>query len=79
MKNATPTASKNKIATAFVNAKLAILDCACLLEMGYPQPPTKFKINNTTTHGTFTKQLMLKQLKAIDVRFYWLRGYSNQK
>ena len=72
------TASKSEIATTFINAKLAILERICLLEMGYPQPVTPFEIDKTTAYGILTKQLIPKQSKAIDMRFYWLRDRSNQ-
>ena len=65
-------ASESKITAAFINAKLAIPIRICLLEMGYPQPATPFEITNTTAYGILTKQLMPKQSKAIDMRFYWL-------
>jgi len=78
LKNIMSAASESEIAAAFVNAKLAIPECICLLEMGHPQPATLFEIDNTTAYGILTKQLMPKQSKAIDMRFYWLRDRSNQ-
>ena len=70
-------ASKSEIAAAFVNAKLGIPKYICLLKMGYPQPATPLEIDNTTTYGILTKQLIPKRSKAINMRFYWLRNHTN--
>ena len=71
-------ASESEIAGAFVNAKLAMPERVCLLEMGHPHPATPLDIDNTTTYGMLTKQLMPKRSKAIDMRFLWLSDRANQ-
>ena len=49
------TASKSEIAAAFVNAKLAIPEHICLLNIGYPQLAIPLEIDNTTAYGILTK------------------------
>ena len=71
-------ASESKITAVFVNAKLAILECICLLEIGHLQLATPFEIDNTTAYSILMKQLTPKHSKAIHIRFYWLRDRSNQ-
>ena len=50
----------------------------CLFEMGHPQPETPLEIDNTTSCGMLTQQLMHKRSKAIDMLFFWLRNRANQ-
>ena len=45
--------------------------------MGHPQPPTPIQIDNTTALGVVQNNV-LKKLKAMDMRFHWLRDRANQ-
>ena len=71
--------SKAEITGTFINTKLAVPLCMCLIEIGYLQLATYLKIDNTTTYSILTKLLLLKRSKAIDMRFYLLRDRENQK
>ena len=57
--------SESKIAAAFINAKLAILEYIYLLEIWHLQLATSLEINNTAVHSILTKYLIPKQSKAI--------------
>ena len=70
LKHIMSVASESKIAAAFINAKFAISQCICLLEIGYPQLAALFEINNIIAHGILMKHLMPKRSKAIHIKFY---------
>ena len=70
--------SEAEIAAAYVNAKDAVGSRVTLMEMEYQQPQTPLEIDNTTAVGILTKQLLPRQSKAIDMRFYWLRDREKQ-
>ena len=55
LKNIMCMVGKIKIATTFINTKLAIPKRICLLEIGYPQLATLFVINNTIAYDILTK------------------------
>jgi hypothetical protein len=62
----------------FINSQEAIPQRQLLAEMGHPQPPTPIQIDNTTALGVVNNNV-LKKLKAMDMRFHWLRCRQNQK
>ena len=78
LRNAMSAASESEIAAAFVNVRMGIAFHVTLIELGQPQPPTPLEIDNTTTHRASTKSLLLKQSKAMCMRFYWLQDRENQ-
>jgi len=70
LRNIMGAASEAEIAGAYVNARKAIEEQIMLIEMGHIQPKTPLELDNTTAFGILTKQLIPKQLKAIDMRFF---------
>ena len=44
-----------------------------LTELGHPQPPTPMQTDNATAHALLTNKILPKALKAMDMRFHWLR------
>ena len=78
LKHVMPAASESEIAWVFVNAKLAIPERVCLLEMWHPRPATPLETPNTTAYGMLTKELIPKRSKGIAVRFFWLRDRANK-
>ena len=44
-----------------------------LEELGHPQPRTPIQTDNKTANDLLTNQIMPKALKAMDMRFHWLR------
>ena len=61
-----------------MNGQEAIVLCNCLEAMGFPQPVMAMKNNNNTASGILYNIMKQKQLKAIDVWFYWLHNQVNQ-
>ncbi len=67
------SAAEAKLGALFINAKTAISMQRTLKEMGCPQTCTPIQNDNSTAHALLTKKIMPKALKAMDMRFHWLR------
>jgi hypothetical protein len=67
------SAAEAELGALFINAKTAISMRHMLEELGHPQPPTPMQTDNKTAHDLLTKEIMPKALKAMDMRFHWLR------
>ena len=46
--------------------------------MGHPQPPTHMEVDNETAIGFLKTTMKQKRIKAIDMRFYWVRDRVKQ-
>jgi hypothetical protein len=66
-------AAEAKLGALFINAKMAVSMQRTLKEMGHPQTCTPIQTNNLTAHTLLTNKIMPKALKAMDMRFHWLR------
>ncbi len=44
-----------------------------LEELGHPQKRTPIQTDNSTAHALLTNKILPKALKAMDMRFHWLR------
>jgi hypothetical protein len=67
------SAAEDKLGALFINAKMAASMQRTLKEMGHPQTHTPIQAENSTAHALLTKKIMPKALKAMDMRFCWLR------
>jgi hypothetical protein len=67
------SAAEAELGALFINAKAAVSMHHMLEELGHPQPPTPMQTDNKTAHDLLTKKIMPKALKAMDMRFHWLR------
>ena len=65
-------AAKAELGALFINSQEAAPQRQLLEEMGHPQPPTPIQVDNTTALGV-VQMNVLKKLKAMDMRFHWLR------
>jgi hypothetical protein len=65
-------ATEEELGALFINAKTAISMCHMLEELSHPQPPTPMQTDNKITNDLLTNKIMLKALKAMDMRFHWL-------
>ena len=50
-----------------------------LHEIGFNQPPTPIKTDNSAAKGIVTATVRQKRSKAVDMRFYWLKERVKQK
>ncbi len=62
-----------EIAGGFQVAPAAVHSRNILSELGYPQPPTLLRMDNTVAIVIATDTINTKRSKSIDMRFYWLR------
>jgi hypothetical protein len=50
-----------------------------LKEMGHTQPPTPLQTDNVMAEGVVNGKVQPKRMKAMDIRFHWLRDWECQK
>jgi hypothetical protein len=75
------SAAEAELGALFINAKTAVSMRRTLEELGHPQPRTPIQTDNATAHALLTNKILPKALKAMDMRFHWLRcrGTRNAK
>ncbi len=67
------SAAEAELGALFINAKTAISIRQTLIKLGHPQPRTLIQTDNATAHALLTNKILPKALKAMDMRFHWLR------
>jgi hypothetical protein len=67
------SAAEAELGALFINAKTAVSMRQTLEEMGHPQTRTPMQTDNATAHALLTNRILPKALKAMDMRFNWLR------
>ena len=67
------SAAEAELGALFINAKTAVSMRHTLEELGHPQPRTPIQTDNSTAHALLTNKILPKALKAMDMRFHWLR------
>ncbi len=67
------SAAEAELGALFINAKTAVSMRTTLIELGHPQPRTPMQTDNATAHALLTNKILPKALKAMDMRFHWLR------
>ena len=78
LKNVMASATEAEIGALFLNGQEAAGLRTCLEAMGYPQPATPMKTDNSTTDGIINNTMKQRRSKAIDMRFHWLRDRTRQ-
>lgn len=78
IKNVMASAAEAELGALFMNVQEAVGLRNCLEAMGYPQPATPLKFNNSCANGIFNNTMKQKRSKAIDIRCYWLRIASSK-
>ena len=67
------SAVEAELGALFINAKTAVSMRQTLIELGHPQPHTPMQTDNATAQALLTNKILPKALKAMDMRFHWLR------
>ena len=67
------SAAEAELGALFINAKTTVAIRQTLVELGHPQPLTPKQTDNTTANVLLKNKIMPKALKAMDMRFHWLR------
>jgi hypothetical protein len=78
IKHIMASASEAELAAIFYNIRKAIPLRVTLEEMGHPQPATNMTVDNSTAHGLTQGTMVVKNSKAMDVRFHLLRCQEAQ-
>ena len=72
------SAAEAELAALYMTAKEMVSLRQTLIAMGWPQPKSLIKVDNTTAVGVTNKTLVPKQTKSMDMGFYWLRFRMTQ-
>ena len=72
------SANEAETRAAYINGQEAVPIQTLLLELGHPQPATPIQVDNSTADGIVNDTIKQKQLKAIDMRFYWIHDSTSQ-
>jgi len=67
------SAMEAELGALFINAKTAVSMRKTLIKLGHPQPRTPMQTDNATAHALLTNKILPKAIKAMDMRFHWLR------
>ena len=78
IKNVMASAAEAELMALYMNGQEAVALRNCLETMGYPQPATPMKTDNSCANGIVNNTMKQKRSKAIDMRFHWLRDRTNQ-
>ena len=73
------SAAKAEFSALFHNTKEATPLCTTLEELSHPQQPTLTLVNNSTAVGLPNDTVTQCQSHAINMHFYWVWDYINQK
>ena len=79
LRNVMASAAEAELGALFHNGQVAAPIRTCLAEMGFPQPPTPLKTDNSTAAGIINSSIRQKKSKAMDMRFYWIKDRVSQK
>jgi hypothetical protein len=72
------TAAEAELGALFINIKTGVSMQQTFEELGHPQPRTPIQTDNSTAHALLTNKILPKALKAMDMRFHWLRCRAAQ-
>ena len=72
------SAAEVELGALFLNAKEAVCLRQILAKLGHPQPRTPIQTDNSTAEGVINNKIQPKRMKAMDMRFHWLRDHEAQ-
>jgi len=73
------SAAEAEIGAMFINAREAVPARKTLEELGHPQPPTPLQTDNSAADAVVNNRVPPRRLKAMDMRFHWLRDREAQE
>ena len=79
LKHVVASAAEEEVGGLFRSGKTAVPLRITLHELGFTQPPTPIKTDNSAAEGIVTATVRQKRSKAMDVRFYWMKDRVKQK
>ena len=72
------SSAEAELGTLFINFREAIPARHTLIDMVHPQPPTPVQTDNTTALSVVNNTIARRRMKAMDMRFHWLRDRIQQ-
>ena len=72
------SAAEAEIGAAYINGQEAVPIRTLLRELGHQQPVMPIQVDNSTADGFANDTIKQKQLKAINMRFYWIHNRTSQ-
>jgi hypothetical protein len=72
------SAAEAEVGGLFVNSQEAVPLRITLAKLGYTQPATPIKTDNSTASGIANNTLKQRKSRAMDMRFYWVRNQVAQ-
>ena len=79
IKNVMSSAAEAELGALYIIAREAAYARVILEALGHKQPPTPIQTDNSTAAGIINNIIIPKQLKAMDMRFHWLRDRMLRK
>ena len=73
IKHVCPSAAEAEGSSLFIVAQDMVPLRNMLIEMGWPQPRSPLQTDNSTANGYVNNTIVVKRLKAADMRMDWLR------
>jgi hypothetical protein len=78
IKNIMSSATKAELAGLYIMAPKAVYIRIILEELGHVQPPTPLQTFNAMADRVINGKVQTKQIKAMDMKFYWLQDRECQ-
>jgi len=78
MQSILASTTKAEVGALFYNAQDGTMLHTTLETLGHPQPATPIQMDNAVMDGIVNNQVKQRQLKAIDMRFYWVHDCVHQ-
>ena len=72
------SATETEVEAVFVNCQDAVSIRHTLEDLGHPQPATPVQVDNQCAYGILNDTAEQKRLKAMDIRFYWVKDRVRQ-
>ena len=79
LKHVVASAAKAEFGGLFHNGQTAVPLRITLHELGFTQPPTPIKTDNSAAEGIVTATVRQKRSKEMYMRFYWMKDRVKQK
>ena len=67
------SATETELAALYIVARETVYIQIILEELGHKQPPTTLQTDNSMVEGVVNGKVQSKRIKAMDMRFRWLR------
>ena len=73
------SAAEAELGALYIVARECVYIRLILEEMGHPQPATPLQTDNSTADSVVNSKIQPKRLKAMDMRFHWLRDQEARR